>query len=86
MFAKVKTWLDIIFKQEFDKVIFFILIKNVTNARGRKDNLEIIGYEKTAGKICSNVNQEMRHKKYYKRKAHTNFDWNCDSKIIDRLF
>ena len=47
---------------------------------------KMIRYEKTTGKRYSNIKQEARHRKYYKRNAHTNFDLNCDTKFMDRLF
>ena len=72
--------------QEFDKVKNLILIKNIMNVKQRNDNLEIIRYDKTAETNYSNVNQETRHKKYYKRNAHTTLSLNCDSKFTDCLF
>ena len=72
--------------QEFDKVKNLILIKNVMNVKQRNNNLKIIRYDKTAETNYSNVNQETRHKKYYKRNTHTTLSLNCDSKFTDCMF
>ena len=56
------------------------------NTKIKKDNQEMIRYEKTAENHYSNVNQGMGFRKYYRRNTQTNFDLNCDSKFMDRMF
>ena len=56
------------------------------NVKQRNNNLKIIRYDKTAETNYSNVNQETRHKKYYKRNAHTTLSLNCDSKFTGCMF
>ena len=56
------------------------------NTKIKKDNQEMIRYEKTAENNYSNVNQGMGFRKYYKIKTQTNFDLNDDSKFMNYLF
>ena len=71
-------------------ILFFkILTKNFKCAMGLnqiKVNKDICKYEKNSWIFFSNIDEDMRYMRYYRRNTQSSFDLNCCSKFIDPIF
>ena len=50
-----------------------------------KVDKDIWKYEKTDEKGFSNIDDDMRYIRYYKKNTQSSFDFNCDSKFMDPM-
>ena len=64
----------------------FILLKCAIGSNKIKVNHDICKYEKIDEKGYSNIDEDMRYVRYYKRNTQLLFDLNCDSKFTDPMF
>ena len=86
MFAKEKNEDCNFILQDFNKNKIFKLLKCAMGSNKIKVNTNICKCEKINEKGYSNIDEDMRYVKYYKRNTQSSFDLNCEPKFMDLIF